>query len=128
MSGMRARSSAWLLHIPGLGKEAAAQLLPRELQVRAIDVLLQIRALGHRVVDELTHFRALTIFCFSQWWPPWSTELSSTDASLYGYGLTASDSTHGDVAEAAPVKRVVEVSARRGQCSRTRSGADGFRR
>ena len=43
------------------------------------------------VVDELTHFRALTIFCFSQWWPPWFTEVFSTDASLYGYGLAASD-------------------------------------
>ena len=57
-------------------------------------------ALWSTIADELTHFRALTIFCFSQWWPPWSTEMFSTDASLYGYGLAASDWTRDDVAEA----------------------------
>ena len=50
-------------------------------------------------MDELTHFRALTIFCFSQWWPPWSTEVFSTGASLYGYGLAASDWTRDDIVE-----------------------------
>ena len=57
---------------------------------------------AHRstVVDELTHFRALTFFCFSQWWPPWSTDVFSTDASLQGYGLAASDWARSEVAEA----------------------------
>ena len=42
--------------------------------------------LWNSVVQELTHFRALTIFCYSQWWPPWSTVVFSTDASLLGTG------------------------------------------
>ena len=69
------------------------------------------------IVQELTHFRALTIFCFSQWWPPWSTEVFSTDASLHGYELAASDWSRDEVAEA----------RRRNQRSRYWLGAESAR-
>ena len=98
--GMRSQSSAWPLHVPGLGKEAAAQLLPRQATGTCNRRTGPETVLWSTVVDELTHFSALTIFCFSQWWPPWCTEVFSTDVSLYGYGLAASDWTRGDVAEA----------------------------
>ena len=87
------------------------------LQIRAINVLDQNRALEQRCARAHTHFRALTIFCFSQWWPPWSTEVFSTDASLYGYGLAASDRSRDEVAEA----------GRRNERSRYRLGAESAR-
>ena len=73
--------------------------------------------LWNSIVQELTHFRDLTVFCYSHWWPPWSTEVYSTDASLYGYGLAASDWSREEVAEA----------GRRNERSRYRLGAESAR-
>ena len=73
--------------------------------------------LWNSVVQEFTHFRALTIFCFSQWWPPWSTDVFSTDSSLHGYGLAASDWSRDEVAEA----------GRRNERSTYRFGAESAR-
>ena len=50
-------------------------------------------------MDDHTHFRALTIFLFLAMVAA-LIHMFSTDASLYGYGLAASDWTREDVAEA----------------------------
>ena len=73
--------------------------------------------LWNNVLQELSHFRALTVFCYSQWWSSWSTEVFSTDASLYGYWLAASDWSREEVAEA----------GRRNERSRYRLGAENAR-
>ena len=41
--------------------------------------------------EEVEHFLGAMLFLRSDWWLPWSTHVTATDASLFGYGICTAE-------------------------------------